>query len=154
MSFDPGTSDPSLAGSGIRIGIIAACYNRERVDKLARLVAAELGKLGVDSGQISLVRVPGSMEIPYAAARMARTSRFDALIGLGIVIAGETNHHEVIGHSTAASLQQIGSDSGVPVVNGILVVNTEQQASDRLGDKVDRGAEFARAAVALANLRI
>ena len=60
----------------------------------------------------------------------------------------------MIGYSTAISLQNIATSTGIPIVNGILVVNSEQQADDRIGGKVDRGAEFARAAVALANLKI
>jgi len=154
MSFDPGKSELQLDGRGLRIGLIAACYNQERVDQLIRLVAAELERLGVDSAAIELARVPGSMEIPHAAALFAKRGNLDALIGLGIVIAGDTSHHEVIGNTTASSLQQISMKTGIPVINGILVVDTEEQASDRLGGKVDRGAEFARAAIGLANLNV
>lgn len=154
MSFDQAISDLKLEGKGLRIGIVAACYNGERVNKLLNLVVQELEKLGVDQTEIRVERVPGAMEIPFAASRLSQSSDYHALIGLGVVIAGDTNHHDVIGYTTAASLQQISIATGVPVVNGILVVETEQQASDRLGDKVDRGAEFARAAIALANLEL
>ncbi|MGE9291744.1 MAG: 6,7-dimethyl-8-ribityllumazine synthase [Puniceicoccales bacterium] len=153
MSFNPGDSGLNLEGKGLRIGIIAACYNRERVDKLIQLVLDELQALGVDEEHTRIERVPGAMEVPYAAARLAKQSVYHAVIGLGIVIAGDTNHHDVIGFTTANSLQQISIQSEVPIVNGILVTNTDQQADDRLGDKVDRGAEFARAAVALGNLK-
>jgi len=154
MSFDPGTAKIQLDGDGLRIGIVAACYNREKVDQLIRLVTDELERLGVSEDDIRLERVPGSMEIPFAAARFAKNTDCRAVIGLGLVIAGETNHHDVIGFSTATSLQKVSIETGTPVVNGILVVDTEEQASDRLGGKVDRGAEFAQAAVALANLQI
>jgi len=153
MSFNPGNSELPLDGKGLRVGIVAASYNLARVNDLIRLVAAELERLGVEDEAIRLVRVPGSMEVPYACARLAKGQNYHALIGLGVVIAGDTNHHDVIGYTTASSLQQISIDSGIPVVNGILVVETEEQATDRLGGKVDRGAEFARAAVALANLK-
>ncbi|MFP4357220.1 MAG: 6,7-dimethyl-8-ribityllumazine synthase [Puniceicoccaceae bacterium] len=153
MSFDPGEAGLPLDGAGRRIGIVAACYNRGKVDRLAGLVGEELLRLGVAAGEIAVRRVPGSMEIPFAVARMAGTGRFDALIGLGVVIAGDTAHHEVIGYSTAASLQRVSIDTGVPVVNGILVVDSDEQADARLGGRVDRGAEFARAAVALANFQ-
>lgn len=154
MSFDPGQPNQAPDGRGLRIGIAAACYNQARVDRLISLVADELLRLGVDEEAISVFRVPGSMEIPFAAARMAGSGKFDALLGLGVVIAGDTNHHDVIGETTALSLQRISIESSIPVVNGILVVNSEAQADDRLGGRVDRGAEFARAAVSLANFKI
>lgn len=154
MSFDSATSDLPLRGEGLRISIVAASYNRERVDKLTALVTSSLTSMGVREDDIRIERVPGSMEIPFAAKLLATKTDSHAVIGLGIVIAGDTNHHDVIGYSTAISLQNIAAETGVPIVNGILVVNNEQQADDRIGDKVDRGAEFAQAAVALANLKI
>jgi 6,7-dimethyl-8-ribityllumazine synthase len=141
-------------GRGLRVGLVAARYNRERVDRLAGLVRDELLRLGVAADGIRTGRVPGSMEVPFAVARLARTGSFDALLGLGVVIAGDTSHHEVIAFTTAASLQRISVDTDVPVVNGILVVDSEEQADDRLGRRADRGAEFARAAVALARFRL
>lgn len=154
MSFDPGKSGPAPRGEGVRVGIVAACYNRERTDRLVALVGDELLRLGTSEDAILLRRVPGSMEIPFALSRMARSGRFDALIGLGVVIAGDTTHHDVIGQTTAASLQRISIDTDIPVINGILVVESESQADDRLGAKVDRGAEFARAAIALTHFEI
>tara|TARA_R100000027_G_scaffold67717_1_gene68132 strand:- start:9292 stop:9756 length:465 start_codon:yes stop_codon:yes gene_type:complete len=154
MSFDSGLFDLPLKGEGLRIGIVAAAYNRDRVDTLTRLVVSSLEEMGVLETDIRFERVPGSMEIPYAASQLAKNTDCHAVIGLGIVIAGDTSHHDVIGYSTAISLQNIATSTGIPIVNGILVVNTEQQADDRIGGKVDRGAEFARAAVALANLKI
>ncbi len=150
MSFSPGEWDLPSDGKGLRVGIAAACYNRGRVDHLISLVGDELIRLGLAEADILVRRVPGSMEIPYALARLAESGRFDALIGLGVVIAGDTSHHDLIGETTAASIQRISVDRAVPVINGILVVESEKQADDRLGRKVDRGAEFARAAVALA----
>lgn len=154
MSFDPGPVGGDPDGGGLRIGIAAACYNRKKVDRLISLVGEELQRLGVSGDAILVRRVPGSMEIPFALSRMAGSGRFDALLGLGIVIAGDTSHHDVIGETTALSLQRLSMDRDIPVVNGILVVHSEQQADDRLGTKVDRGAEFARAAVSLANFNL
>jgi len=154
MSFDPGPVGGDPDGDGLRIGIAAACYNQGRVDRLISLVGEELLRLGVAEDAILVRRVPGSMEIPFALSRMAGSGRFDALLGLGIVIAGDTSHHDVIGETTALSLQRLSMDRDIPVVNGILVVHSEQQADDRLGTKVDRGAEFARAAVSLANFNL
>jgi len=154
VSFDPDTPREAPDGKGLRIGIAAACYNQDRVDRLVTLVGDELLRLGVAADAITVRRVPGSMEIPYALGRMAEPRRFDALIGLGVVIAGDTSHHDVIGETTALSLQRLSIDRQIPVVNGILVVLSEQQADDRIGAKVDRGAEFARAAVSLANFQI
>ncbi|MEM0965704.1 MAG: 6,7-dimethyl-8-ribityllumazine synthase [Verrucomicrobiota bacterium] len=152
MSRNSGKEDTLLDGSDLRIGIVAALYNKDKVDRLIELVVAELKSLGVIEEHIRLERVPGSMEIPYATARLARHSGCEAIIGLGVVIAGATSHHDVIGYSTAISLQKISIDFERPVINGILVVDSEEQATERLGAGINRGAEFAKAAVSLANL--
>ncbi len=83
---------------------------------------------------------------------VAKTGAFDVIIGLGLVIAGETDHHTIITNSTAFALQAVSTQFEVPVINGIISVSNEKQAVDRIGGKHDRGSEFAYAALEMAQL--
>ncbi len=149
MSDNP--PDPAkIDGADFFIGIVAARYNAALVDALLDRVTKVLKERGVRQRNIEIVRVPGSGEIPYAAHMLAATGEFDCLIALGIVIAGETSHHEIISHGAAYSLHSIGMQSEIPVINGILTVNSKEQAGERIAGKHDRGTEFALAALEMA----
>jgi 6,7-dimethyl-8-ribityllumazine synthase len=139
-----------IDGSDFFIGIVAARYNAELVDALVQRVTAILKQHGVRERHIEVLRVPGSSEIPYAAHMLAATGEFDCLIALGVVLAGETSHHDVLAYGTAFSLHSIGMQSETPVINGILTVNALEQARDRITGQADRGAEFAHAALHMA----
>jgi 6,7-dimethyl-8-ribityllumazine synthase len=106
-----------------------------------------------DAPAPTIERVPGSAELPYAASALADHTRFDAVIALGVVIAGDTSHHEIIGNSTAQALQEISIRQKIPVINGILVVNTIEQAQARIDGTINRGKEFALAALEMAQLK-
>lgn len=150
MSFDaPNNTLPD--GSGFRFAIAAASYNPLIVDELVHRAVATLETSGAP--QTVIERVPGSAELPYAASLMAASGRFDAIIVIGVVIAGDTNHHQIIGDSTAAALQHLSFQSGIPIINGILVVENQQQAEVRAGETINRGKEFAEAALAMAHFR-
>jgi 6,7-dimethyl-8-ribityllumazine synthase len=134
-----------------RMAIVASRYNESFVDALvaeaeATLRAASIAELHID-------HVPGAAELPYAAATLAATGRFDAIIAVGVVIAGDTNHHEIIGESTAQALVQLSLDQRLPIINGILVVHSKAQAEARCGTQLNRGREFAQAALAMATFR-
>jgi len=143
-----------IDGSDFFIGIVAARYNGAQVEALVAHVVAELKKHGVRERNIEVLRVPGSNEIPYAAHMLAATGEHDCIIALGVVLAGQTTHHDVIAHGTAYSLHSIGMQSEVPVINGILVVESIAQAEERISGKMDRGVEFARAALEMARHKI
>ncbi len=150
MSFDaPHNALPD--GRGFRFAIAAASYNPSIVDELVHRAVATLEASGTTQPVIE--RVPGSAELPYAASLMAASGEFDAIIVIGVVIAGDTSHHQIIGDSTAAALQGLSIQSGVPVINGILVVENQQQAEVRAGATINRGKEFAEAALAMAHFQ-
>ena len=151
MSRDRGEGGPLPDSSALRIGVVAARYNPELVEGLLARVRATLAEAGVPADQLEVRRVPGSMEVPFGLGRLAREGRFDALLGLGVVIGGDTDHHEVIAASTARSLQDLSLQHDLPVINGILVVNSLAQAEARVTGAHDRGAEYARAALELAH---
>jgi 6,7-dimethyl-8-ribityllumazine synthase len=139
--------------SGFRIGIAAARFNEALVDGLLARVLARLIAAGVKEPNIQVVRVPGSHEVPWAANALAARPRVDCVIGLGVLIAGDTNHHEMVGESVSHALQNVALTTGVPVINGVIVVNSLAQAKARCVGKINRGAEFAQAALEMAALR-
>lgn len=140
-------------GSHFRIGIVAARFNQELVDELLARVEADLRAAGVKEANLTVTRVPGSHEVPWAAHALARQPRVDCVVGLGVLIAGDTNHHEMVGESVSHALQRVALETRVPVINGVLVVNSLAQAEARCRGKINRGAEFAQAALEMAALR-
>ena len=136
--------------SDLRFAIVASRYNSKYVDQLISRVREKLRESKIPAGSIDVTRVPGANELPYVANLLALTGDYDCIIALGVVIAGETPHHEIIAHATAGALQSIGLDTQVPVINGIIVTNNEEQAQERVFGETDRGSEFALAALDIA----
>jgi 6,7-dimethyl-8-ribityllumazine synthase len=153
MSQDKPNS-PTIDGTDLFIGIVASRYNNEFVEALLTRARATLRKSKVAESSIKVLRVPGAAEIPYVANMLAQSGEYDAIIALGVIIKGDTNHDEILAHSTALSLQGIALQSEVPIINGILSVNNLEQAKERTTGSTDRGAEFARAAVEMAWHRV
>jgi 6,7-dimethyl-8-ribityllumazine synthase len=152
MSLDAPKPLSVSGADAFRVGIVAARFNATLVDALVNRAAATLIAAGVPAGAIETVRVPGSHEVPWAVQRLAAAGRFDAVIALGVLIAGDTNHHEMVGDAVAAALMRVSLDTRVPVINGVVVVNTREQAEVRTVGKYDRGSEFAAAALEMASL--
>ena len=150
MSLDkpsPGRKAPS----GCRVALLAARYNERHVDALIAKAKTTLEAAGTAAPVIE--RVPGSAELPCAAATLLQNAAWDAVIVLGVVIAGETEHHRVIAHSTARALQDLACRHATPVINGILLVDNAAQADARCGGSINRGAEFAEAALEMAQFK-
>lgn len=147
-------SPPSSVGDGshLRVAIVAARFNQALVDRLLGRTQSGLTELGVPASAIRVIRVPGSNEIPVAIQHLAMSDRFDVCIGLGLIIRGETLHYEIIAHGSNQALQEVALNTGVPVINGIIAAENEAQAVDRCGGTIDRGHEFAAAAVEMGNL--
>lgn len=152
MSQSPSKSRP-VRGAAFSLGIVAARFNEDLVDALLGRVTAELRAAGVKAVRITVVRVPGSHEVPWAAQALAARGRRDCIVALGVLIGGDTSHHEMVGQSVSHALQRIAIDTGVPVINGVIVADTRAQAAARCTGKINRGAEFARAALAMAALK-
>ncbi len=151
MSF----SAPPLApidGAPFKVAIAAACYNARLVDGLLARVCARLREAGVKARNLTIVRVPGSNEVPFAAQRLARRGA-DVVIALGVLIRGDTIHYELIAGAVAHGLQDVALATDRPVINGVIVAVTAAQARRRCLGRADRGAEFAQAALAMATLR-
>jgi len=138
-----------LTGRGIRVGIVRARFN-ESIG-LAELQAclARLAELGVQGDDITVTSVPGALEIPLVLQRLAATQKFDALVALGAVIRGETYHFEIVSNESSAGITQVQLDTGMPIANGVLTTNTDDQAAARAHAK---GRDCAEAAIEMANL--
>ncbi|MBM3852591.1 MAG: 6,7-dimethyl-8-ribityllumazine synthase [Verrucomicrobia bacterium] len=139
--------------AGLRIGVVAACFNGPLVDGLLARVQARLRAAGVRPANLEVMRVPGSHEVPWAVHELARARTHDCVVGLGVLVAGETNHHEMVGASVSQALQQVALATRVPVINGVIVASSRAQARARCLGRINRGAEFAEAALAMAALR-
>ena len=147
--MNPYTIDPDLNGEGLHIGIVRARFNEAIGQAELDACLNELAKLGVDERDVMVVSVPGALEIGVTLAKMADSGEFDALIALGAVIRGETYHFEVVSNESAAAISRVALETGVPVANGVLTTDTDEQAEARAAEK---GRDCARAAVEMANL--
>jgi 6,7-dimethyl-8-ribityllumazine synthase len=143
----------ALDGAPFSLGIVAARFNATLVDALLHTVYETLTAAGVRGKRITVVRVPGSHEVPWAAQLLAGRKGCHAVIGLGVLIAGDTNHHEMVGQSVSIALQQVALTTGTPVINGVMAVDNQAQAEARCVGAINRGAEFARAALEMAALK-
>lgn len=152
MSFTPPPFTP-VDGADLSFGLVAARYNLELVDGLLAHACDVLREAGVTDEAVEIVRVPGSNEVPVAAQMLASSGRFDACLGLGVLIRGDTLHYELIATASAQALQQVALETLIPVINGIVVAESQAQAVERCLGPVNRGAEFARAALEMARLR-
>jgi 6,7-dimethyl-8-ribityllumazine synthase len=142
----------AVDASGFKIAIVAARFNGQLVDALLHRVRGALASAGVRERNVAVFRVPGSNELPLAARWVVDRRKPDAVIALGVIIRGGTLHYELISTAATNGLQEVALSSRVPVINGIIAVENAAQARARCQGRIDRGAEFAHAAVAMAAL--
>jgi 6,7-dimethyl-8-ribityllumazine synthase len=142
---------PDFDGAELRVGIVQARFNEWAGRALFEACLAELVTLGVDEDDVTHLTVPGALEVPVALAKLAASNEFDALIALGCVIRGETYHFEVVADESAHGVAQVALTYGMPVANGILTTENEDQARARVTEK---GRDAARVAVEMANLML
>jgi 6,7-dimethyl-8-ribityllumazine synthase len=145
-----GSPDLEVDGSGLRVAVVAAQLHQVVMDGMVAGALRGLMECGVE--EPLLLRVPGSVDLAVAAARLAR-SGFDAVVALGVVIRGGTPHFEYVCAAATDGLSRVAVDTGVPVGFGLLTCDDERQAKDRAGlegSREDKGFEAAVAAVATA----
>ncbi|SFP39322.1 6,7-dimethyl-8-ribityllumazine synthase [Nitrosomonas cryotolerans] len=143
--------ETDLNGSELRIGIVMSRFNIDVGEGLLSACTEELIKYGVQASNIVLTSVPGALEIPLVLQKMALSDQFDALIALGAVIRGDTYHFEIVSNESARGITTVQLDTEIPIANGILTTENDDQAIARMSQK---GAESARAAIEMANLQI
>ena len=136
-----------------RIAIVASVYNAEYVDSMIDAALETLAGSGVDD--VELIRVPAAFEIPGVAAKLAQRKRLrpEAVLCLGVILRGKTTHAEQIGQSVTQSLAQIATDTTVPIIHEVLLLENKAQAKERcLSPKTNRGFEAAHTALIMAGL--
>ena len=133
----------------MRIGIVVSRFNGAIGEVMLKGALKSLADAGAAEMSIAVVSVPGALEAPLALQRMAQTGDYDALVALGAVIRGETYHFDIVANESAAGIASVQLEFGIPIGNGILTTDTEEQARERASKK---GGEAALVAVEMANL--
>jgi 6,7-dimethyl-8-ribityllumazine synthase len=142
-----------IAPSGARFTIVASRFNDFIVDRLIAGATDALVRHGVDPGRITVVRVPGSWEIPLACAKVAAKGKVDALIALGCVIRGATPHFDHVAGEVSKGVASASLSSGVPIAFGVLTTDTIEQAVERAGTKMgNKGWDSAISAIEMVSL--
>jgi 6,7-dimethyl-8-ribityllumazine synthase len=142
--------DNNLDGSALRVGVVMSRFNLPVCEGLLSACVAELKRLGVADNNMAIANVPGALEIPLVLQSMAKSGKFDALIALGAVIRGDTYHFEVVSNDACRAIMEVQLDTGIPIANGLLTCDTDEQAEVRMQPK---GSDCAQAAVEMANLK-
>jgi 6,7-dimethyl-8-ribityllumazine synthase len=141
--------EPDHSGTGLRIGIVMSRFNGDVGEGLLSSCTATLAKQGVEVSNMRIVTVPGALEAPLTLQKMAQSGRYDALIALGAVIRGDTYHFEIVSNEMAGGITSVQLETGVPIANGILTTDNDDQALARM---MQKGADCALAAIEMANL--
>ena len=141
--------ESDLAGDGLAVGIVMSRFNQDICEGLLAACTAELKRLGVADDDIEIATVAGALEIPLVLQTMAQSDRYDTLIALGAVIRGDTYHFEVVANDACRAVMEVQLDTGIPIANGILTCDDDDQALARMQVK---GTDCARTAIETANL--
>ncbi|MFI5395147.1 MAG: 6,7-dimethyl-8-ribityllumazine synthase [Candidatus Binatia bacterium] len=149
----PKTHIGQLRADTLRIGIVMSRFNSVVTDRLLQGALKALRECGAAEERIEVVQVPGAFEIPLFADALAHAEKFDALVCLGAIIRGETQHHDYLSRAVTEALQQLQLARHMPIALGILTTENVEQALQRAGnDRANKGFEAALTAVETANL--
>jgi len=141
-------------GEKFHVGIVVSDWNKEITHKLYEGCFDTLIKHGVKEENIETLQVPGTFELPSAASMMMKCKTLNAVICIGCVIKGETDHDKYINQAVSSGLSNLGMATGIPVIFGVLTPNTEKQAKDRAGGKYgNKGVEAAVTALRMSDLK-
>jgi 6,7-dimethyl-8-ribityllumazine synthase len=136
------------AAKGVRVAVVAARFNADVVNRMVAGSTAAWARQGGDVAALTLVYAPGAFELPLVARKLAATGRFDAIVALGCVIRGDTAHFDFVAGEAARGIADAASDTGVPVIFGVLTTENLEQALERASvDRMDKGGEAMDAAL-------
>jgi 6,7-dimethyl-8-ribityllumazine synthase len=142
-----------LTAKGLKFGIVLSRFNNFVAERLLEGALDALRRSGAEEGDVTVVRVPGSFEIPLVAKKLAKAARYDAVICLGCVIRGATPHYAYIATEVTKGIASVSLESEVPVAFGVLTTDTIEQAIERAGTKMgNKGFDAAMSAIEMANL--
>lgn len=149
----PTVIEGNLVAGDARFGIVVSRFNGFVTEKLLEGALDALQRHGTDMDAVTVVRCPGSFEIPIVARSMAASGKFQAVICLGAVIRGATGHYDLVAGEVASGVSQASSQTGVPVIFGVITTDTVEQAIERAGTKAgNKGADAAVSAIEMVNL--
>jgi len=142
-----------LLGKGLKFGLVVSRFNEFITKKLLEGAQDALLRHGVNQEDIEIAWVPGSLEIPLVAKKLAQTKRYDAVICLGTVVRGGTPHFEYIAAEVSKGIAKVSLETGLPVIYGVITADTLEQAIERAGTKMgNKGFDAAVTAIEMANL--
>ena len=142
-----------ISGKGLKFGIVAARFNEFIVGKLVSGALDTLHRHETADSDIDVAWVPGAFEIPIAAKKMAESGKYDAVLCLGAVIRGSTTHYDYVCNEVSKGVAQVGLQTGVPTIFGVVTTENIEQAIERAGTKAgNKGADAAMAAMEMASL--
>ena len=143
----------NLDGQGLRIAIAVSRFNEFVTRQLLAGAVETLAHHGVRDEDITVAWVPGCIELPVVAQTLARTGRYDAIVCLGAVIRGETDHYDIVAGLASRGIGAVGLETGIPATFGVLTTGNVEQAMDRAGGKMgNKGSDAAVAAIETARL--
>ena len=149
----PTIYEGNLIGTNLKIGIVVSRFNGFITTKLLDGALDSLKRHGVNLDDLDVFWTPGAFELPATAKRLAEKGRYDAIVCLGAVIRGATPHFDYVANESAKGIAQVGLNTGVPVIYGVITTDTIEQAIERAGTKAgNKGAEAAVTAIEMANL--
>lgn len=149
----PKVYEGQLIADGLRIGIVASRFNEFITNKLLEGAIDGLKRHGVADSDIAVAWVPGAFEIPAVARKMVESGKYDAMICVGAVIRGSTPHFDYVAAEVSKGIAQVGMQTGVPVIFGVITTENIEQAIERAGTKAgNKGFESAESAIEMANL--
>ena len=151
MSSNSLAPKPRSIGTRRTISIVASLYNDELVNSLLNSTIEELRRI-MPSITVPVYRVPGAFEIPVCAKHLIENNTNDAIIALGVIIKGETDHADLVGSSVTTSLQNLALANNIPIIHEVLLTENREQAVERCQGAKNRGLEAAKAAVTMAEL--
>jgi 6,7-dimethyl-8-ribityllumazine synthase len=141
--------EPDRSGAGLAVGIVMSRFNTAVAEGLLASCTSTLLKQGVAPEDILIISVPGALEAPIVLQKLAQSGEYDALIALGAVIRGETYHFEIVSNEACGGVASVQLETGVPIANGILTTENDDQALARM---MEKGSDCALAAIEMANL--
>lgn len=145
--------DHSRIASGFKVGIVVSQFNELVTDRLQQGAILQLKKYGINDEAITIAKVPGALELPRIARKLADSGKVDGIIALGAVIRGETSHYDYVCAETASGLAQVSLNGPVPVMFGVLTTDNLDQAINRAGGKGgNKGADCADGLIEMINL--
>lgn len=149
----PETLEGELTANDARIALVVSRFNEFITDHMKRAAINTWQRLGGTADRLTVTYVPGSFELPVTAKKLAETRDYHAVVCLGCVIRGETDHYDHVVEQTAKGIREVGTQTGVPCIFGVITCETLEQAIDRAGGKAgNQGGKAMLAAVEMANL--